>query len=32
MKIAFNHFLLLDGKGFFGSNQRGKEGTLWKET
>jgi hypothetical protein len=31
MKIAFNHFLLLDGKGFL-ADHRGKQGGLWKET
>jgi hypothetical protein len=33
MKIACNHFLLLDGKDFFSlADQRGKEGCLWMET
>jgi hypothetical protein len=33
MKIAFNHFVLLDGKGFFWLiKEAGKEGVLWKET
>jgi hypothetical protein len=31
MKIAFNYFVLLDGKGFL-ADQRGKECGLWKET